>query len=236
MLNDQIKIPFTVLVQTLQKNLGFSQTLRLFNVYNKSFNELAITADSKALIDKTSNSIYDIDINEYANRLNSFTNIAHECLNLVKQTQVSEQSQERYNIIVKKLLHYQKIAFSTRFRKLKLPRRFRYKKVIKHAHNRFFKRTKLIRFYFKKYKKAVNNKKIIRIKGVHFYIPSYLQRDFRTLRAVKVQSPSEDETFYPFRISLSKRYSFYKSKGFLILTYFIQNSLMNFDVKITKIG
>ena len=76
------------------------------------------------------------------------------------------------------------------------------------------KRTKLLRFYFKKYKKTTQKKKIIRLKGVHFFIPSYLQRDFRTLRAIKVQSPSHKDTFYPFRISLPKRYAFYRSRGY----------------------
>ena len=214
--NDQIvdksKIPFTIVVQTIHKHLGFSQTLRLLNMYNSSFKVIAV--DSKRISEQTELSVYDIDINEYKKRLSSFYNMAHECVNMVKQTQTVGMSQERHSVVVKKLLHYQKRAFSTRFRKLKLPRRFRYKKVTKLVHNRFFKRTKLIRFYFKKYKKAVNNKKRVRMKGVHFYIPSYLQRDFRTLRAIKVQSPSEDEVFYPFRISLAKRYSFYKSKGF----------------------
>lgn len=106
--------------------------------------------------------------------------------------------------------------FSSSFRKISLPRPFRYSKYNKNkiAGQFFYKRTKMKRFYFKKYIKTIHNKKIVRLKGVHFFIPNYLQIDFRTLRAIKIESPNEKERFYPFRISLPKRYSFYRSKGF----------------------
>ena len=58
----------------------------------------------------------------------------------------------------------------------------------------------------------------MRRKSVHFFIPSYLQIDFRTLRAVKIQSPSLEDIYYSFRISLPKVYSFYQAQGFLFFT------------------
>ena len=118
-------------------------------------------------------------------------------------------------ILTQKLHHYKKLALSLRLRKITLPRNLHYisKGQQTFAHQSS-KQTKLLRFYFKKYKKTIQKKKIIRLKGVHFFIPSYLQRDFRTLRAIKVQSPSPKDTFYPFRISLPKRYAFYRSRGY----------------------
>jgi len=131
------------------------------------------------------------------------------------QATIANSVTKSHSDLLKKRTHYQKIAFSNRFRKMRLPRSFHYivGKQKKTGHH-FFKRTKLRRFYFKKYKKSVQHKKMIRLKGVHFFIPTYLQIDFRTLRAIKVQSPSVDEIYYPFRISIPKRYSFYRSKGF----------------------
>jgi hypothetical protein len=54
-----------------------------------------------------------------------------------------------------------------------------------------------------------------RLKPVHFFIPSYVQVDFRTLSFIKIKSPMYKDIHYPFQISLSKTYSFYKSQGFL---------------------
>ena len=75
-------------------------------------------------------------------------------------------------------------------------------------------RKAFLRFYSKRYKSTIRSIKVTRLKGVHFYIPSYLQIDFRTLCAIKIQSPSYEDIYYPFRTSLAKRYSFYRSKGF----------------------
>lgn len=144
--------------------------------------------------------------------LNTFTRRAYDIKNYIKN-----KSEKDNSIFAQKLAHYQKLAFSIRFRKSALPSSFRYMNKSKRKHviiNFSFKRTKLLRFYFKKYKKSVQNKKIIRLKGVHFFIPSYIQIDFRTLRAVKIQSPSQEDIYYPFRISLPKRYSFYRSRGY----------------------
>lgn len=144
--------------------------------------------------------------------LNTFTHRAYDRQNYIKEKKQTDQT-----IFAQKLIHYQKLAFSLRFRKATLPSSFRYinknkrKPVVTHFR---FKRTKLLRFYFKKYKKVVQNKKMIRLKGIHFFIPSYLQVDFRTLRAVKIQAPSQEDIYYPFRISLPKRYSFYRSRGY----------------------
>lgn len=141
--------------------------------------------------------------------------ITTDRVNYIKDQTKAGMPSKDLSILTQKLYHYKKLALSIRFRKIALPRSLRYtSKNKQHFAHQSFNRTKLLRFYFKKFKKTVQNKKIIRLKGVHFYIPAYLQRDFRTLRAVKVQSPSYKDTFYPFQISLPKRYSFYRSRGY----------------------
>lgn len=155
----------------------------------------------------------------HTDRLNRFTRRAKDRFGYLYQTNLEGTFTEKQAILAQKLTHYQKLAFSLRFRKSALPSSFRYTKMSKQkrqaiVRHHTFKRTKLLRFYFKKYKKEVQNKKRIRLKGIHFFIPSYLQMDFRTLRSVKVQSPSQEDIYYPFRVSLAKRYSFYRSRGY----------------------
>ena len=179
---------------------------------NKTFDNLYFSRSQKKPITINNNLLAE-ERNINNNRLTTFTHRAYTRRNNIqRQNTVKDQTN---SVFVQKLIHYQKLAFSLRFRKATLPSAFRYinkrKAVVTHF---IFKRTKLLRFYFKKYKKTIQNKKRIRLKGVHFYIPSYLQMDFRTLRAVKVQSASQEDIYYPFRISLSKRYSFYRSRGY----------------------
>jgi len=78
-------------------------------------------------------------------------------------------------------------------------------------------KNRLISLFWKRLKKKKRNKITIRLKPVHFAIPAYLQIDFRTLSIVKIKSPIFKDRHYPFQISLSKTYSFYKSQGFLLL-------------------
>lgn len=117
-----------------------------------------------------------------------------------------------------KLHLYQKLYFSLRLRKNFLPYLTRFS--TKAIDNKFsyyqnaYKRKKLFRFKSKQNKKKLRYNKIVRLNPVHFFIPSYIQMDFRTLRAIKVQSPCPDDLHYPFRISLAKTYAFYKAKGF----------------------
>ena len=63
-------------------------------------------------------------------------------------------------------------------------------------------------------KRIARNKRIIRKKNLHFFIPKYRQRDYRTLSIIKVETQKESIIYYPFRLSLNKLYSFYRSKGF----------------------
>jgi hypothetical protein len=158
----------------------------------------------------------------HTDRLSRFTQRARDRHSYVQQSNYDSASNEKGFILADKLSHYQKLAFSLRLRKAALPASFRYlnkQKLQTSVRHHTFKRTKLLRFYFKKYKKAIQNQKRIRLKGVHFFIPSYLQMDFRTLRAVKVQAPSQADIYYPFRVSLAKRYSFYRSRGYLLLFF-----------------
>ena len=125
-------------------------------------------------------------------------------------------------LIFKKLHQFQKIAFSLRLYKTFLPivkkfiknKKYSKKQKYSKTYRQLQRRAKRLRFSVKRRKKKNRGLKNIRRKSVHFFIPAYLQMDFRTLRAVKVQSPNLEEIYYPFRISLPKRYSFYRSQGF----------------------
>lgn len=129
-----------------------------------------------------------------------------------------------FELALAKLRQFQKLYLSLRLRKSHIPQVVRFRKnrgstsASKNEGFRFyrrsFKRKGLLRFYSKRRKKITRQQKIPRLKSVHFFIPTYLQVDFRTLRSVKIQSPSLEDIHYPFRISLAKRYAFYRSKGF----------------------
>jgi len=152
--------------------------------------------------------------NSYSQRLITFTRITTS----LNQKRLTITSKDNFDLLVNKLNLYQKLYFSIRIRKSFLPHVTRFSS--KNLENKFsyyqnaYKRKKLFRFKSKQNKKKVRYNKIVRLNPVHFFIPSYIQRDFRTLRAIKVQSPCPDELHYPFRISLAKIYAFYKAKGF----------------------
>lgn len=61
---------------------------------------------------------------------------------------------------------------------------------------------------------SVRNRKFIRIKPVHLSTSPSFQYDFRTLRRIKIASASSDQIYTGFRLSPSKVYSYYKSRGF----------------------
>ena len=187
--------------------------LHFFNEYTPSFFKLFQIPKESAKIDEKA--FYNRNSIGYQTRLASFCSRMKKWNHDLKKTQ-SPERHAKNALFTKKRIHYQSFAFSSNFRKISLPRPFRYSKYNKNkiASQFFYKRTKRKRFYFKKYIKTIHNKKIVRLKGVHFFIPNYIQIDFRTLRAIKIESPNEKERFYPFRISLPKRYSFYRSKGF----------------------
>jgi hypothetical protein len=188
--------------------------LQVRSAYNPAFFNMYLSMANTS-VTKTNSLVK--ERTTHTDRLSRFTRRANDRYGYVHQANLEGTFSEKQAILAQKLSHYQKLAFSLRFRKSALPASFRYTNKQKRqafVRHHTFKRTKLLRFYFKKYKKAVQNKKMIRLKGVHFFIPSYLQMDFRTLRSVKVQSPSQADIYYPFRVSLAKRYSFYRSRGY----------------------
>ena len=63
-------------------------------------------------------------------------------------------------------------------------------------------------------KRIARKQRIIRKKNIHFFIPKHIQIDYRTLNIIKVETQKESTIYYPFRLSLNKLYSFYRSKGF----------------------
>ena len=154
---------------------------------------------------------YTFRIKIYAKRLYKFITI-FILINRKKRAFFGNKYIERYQVLFKKLHQYQKIAFSLRLYKTFLPRtlkrkRKKYSKVVP-------LRSKILRYVIKRRKKKIRGIKNIRRKSIHFFIPSHLQIDFRTLRAIKMQSPKLEDIYYSFRISLPKIYSFYRSQGF----------------------
>lgn len=78
---------------------------------------------------------------------------------------------------------------------------------------RWFHR-KFTRFFRRRRYRIRRRRRYPRIKSTHRYFPSYLQRDLRTLRSVKINNPTTDEIFSGFRLSAAKIYSYYKSRAF----------------------
>lgn len=129
------------------------------------------------------------------------------------------------NTFYKKLHLLQKLVYALRLQKTVQPSLISFRKSLQSSRNnnvnrssnyyRPYKRSLILRFFKKRRKKIIRRRKFARLKTVHFFIPSYIQIDFRTLRAVKVESPSQEDIYHSFRGSMSKVYSFYASRGFL---------------------
>ena len=64
-----------------------------------------------------------------------------------------------------------------------------------------------------KYKQR-RKRQITRFKKVHWYIPRYIYFDVKTLRGTLIYVPRVNEIILPFRCSLFKIFSFYKSLGY----------------------
>ena len=161
--------------------------------------------------------LYTFETKIYSKRLYKFITI-FIIINQKKDILFDDDNKINY-LFFAKLHQYQKLAFSLRLRKAFLPRSKKLKiqksvQILPGYIRPKRMRQKRLRFSIKQRKKRIRGKKYIRRKSVHFFIPSYLQIDFRTLRAVKRQSPSLEDIYYSFRISLPKVYSFYRAKGF----------------------
>jgi ribosomal protein S4 len=63
-------------------------------------------------------------------------------------------------------------------------------------------------------RKLRRQRRLPRLKKVHWHIPSYRHFDARTLQVARIRAPQLTELHYPFRSSISKILSFYKSRGF----------------------
>ena len=61
--------------------------------------------------------------------------------------------------------------------------------------------------------KAERRRKIPRLRPVHLRIPTFLHRDFRTLRAVRLHFPSPEESVFSFRATLIQVAAFFRSQG-----------------------
>jgi hypothetical protein len=71
----------------------------------------------------------------------------------------------------------------------------------------------LLYFLARRRSKEDRRRRIPRLKAVHWYIPRYMLFDFRTLRAVVVEAPRQEQIHYSFRCSLTKIHSFYRAMG-----------------------
>lgn len=120
--------------------------------------------------------------------------------------------------------HLKKVLYALRLRKSLLPSITRLRKNATFSgtsdstqydsYYRPFLRNLLLRSSRKRNNKVIRRRKIVRLKAVHFSTPKYLQRDYRTLRTILLQSPSIEDLHYSFRGSLAKVYSFYSARGF----------------------
>jgi hypothetical protein len=64
----------------------------------------------------------------------------------------------------------------------------------------------------RRYKKK-RKRTIRRLKKIHWFIPNYIYFDLHTLQAILLYVPNSAEIIFPFRCSLLKIFSFYKSLG-----------------------
>jgi len=71
----------------------------------------------------------------------------------------------------------------------------------------------LLYFLARRRAKEERRRRIPRLKPVHWYVPQYMLFDFRTLRAVIVEGPRQEQIFFAFRCSLTKVHSFYRAMG-----------------------
>ncbi len=133
-------------------------------------------------------------------------------------------------LLIKKLHTLQKFTYALRLQKTQLPSVIRLRKAVHSqrfntqeeksfrkqfsSYYRPYRRSVMVRFMNKRRKKIIRRRKIVRLKNIHFFIPSYMQRDLRSLRAIKIQTPSQEEIYHSFRGSLAKVYSFYSSRAF----------------------
>lgn len=119
------------------------------------------------------------------------------------------------NLFIDKLQQLQKLVISRRLRKVLLPSvsTSSYYKGRKSLYKGSPARKQFVRAQNRLMNKQKRLRKVARLKAVHRFIPAYLQRDFRTLRAVKIKSPGAEEIYHPFRASFAKRRSFYKVRG-----------------------
>lgn len=88
------------------------------------------------------------------------------------------------------------------------------KKLKKFKANIGWRKHYLIYFLLRRKYKKENKKRVIRLKAYHWYIPKYIYFNFQTMSGMLIGSPVAKDIFYPFRCSLSKIYSFYKSRGY----------------------
>ena len=78
-------------------------------------------------------------------------------------------------------------------------------------------RARIVRLLLARRAKSERRRKIVRLRPVHLRVPTYLHRDFRTLRAVMLHQPAPEESVFPFRVALAQVSTFFRARGMLSL-------------------
>lgn len=126
------------------------------------------------------------------------------------------------------LRHYLKFWLSLRLRSSFLPRLSRSSTTeTSLRYSRVTRRRARTRYLVARRSKRERRRKLPRLKPVHRFLPSYIQRERRTLRARRLRSPASEERRYPFRGPASHLFTFYRSRGRLLLFSGIFSFLTN---------
>ncbi len=88
------------------------------------------------------------------------------------------------------------------------------KKLKKLRPNLQWRRQYLSYFLTKRKRKKKNKLRTPRLKVYHWFLPKYIYFDFQYMSGMLIASPVSKDIQYSFRCSLSKIYSFYKSRGY----------------------
>jgi len=145
--------------------------------------------------------------------LQKSNNVVKQDYLLLLQQTLTYASKNRNYLVEKSALLKDKIRYMF---EAFIKRKIRYKRwmVTKTGSQKLLRKNPL--YYFLMYRKVKKMRKLAipRLKSVHWYIPTYIHFDFKTMQAVFLHHPLPEEIYYPFKCSLPKLTSFYRSRGY----------------------
>ena len=136
--------------------------------------------------------------------LNNKSSLDHEEQLFLEKIFISEEFQEEYLEAYEEILEGELAFFLThKYKKFKRFKNehFRYKKYFLYLLRKF------------KYRKAKKNSLQMWCRKIHWYTPSYLEIDYKTLRASFVYYPTSSEVYFGFFCSFKQIISFYKERA-----------------------